>query len=69
MDNIFVFGIAGPCNIGFAFGKRSTDGVQAGHPIVVAEDIESGLPHTSHDAHRYGDVGRVGELHADVRDW
>ena len=42
--------------------------VQAWNPIVVAEHVEGGLPHTGHDAHRGGDVGRVCELNTDMRD-
>ena len=50
-------------------GERQPDRVQAGHEVaVVPERVERGLAHPGHDPHRGGDVGRVGQLHADVGD-
>ena len=48
--------------------ERCTHGVQAGHELAVAEGVEHLLPHARHDAHVGDDVGRVGDLDADVRD-
>ena len=48
-------------------GQRRADRVQAGHELpVLAEHVERGLAHAGHDPHRDRDVGRVGELDADV---
>ena len=44
------------------------EGVQAGHPVAAAQDVEGLLAHAGHDPHADGDVGRVGQLHADVGD-
>ena len=48
--------------------ERCADRVQARHPVAVAEHVEGLLAHPGHDAHRRGDVGGVGQLHADVGD-
>ena len=48
--------------------ERGADGVDAGHPLAVAEDVERLLAHAGHDPHADGDVGGVGQLHADVGD-
>ncbi len=41
---------------------------QGTNVAVVAEHLERAGAHAGHDAHGHGDVGGVGELHADVRD-
>jgi len=42
--------------------------VKARNPFTVAQHVERGLAHAGHDSHAHRDVGRIGELHADVRD-
>ena len=50
-------------------GQRHPDRVQAGHEVpVLAQTIKRRLAHPGHDSHRRGDVGRIGQLHADVGD-
>ena len=47
--------------------ERRADRVHAGHELaVVAEHVERACAHAGHDPHRDDDVGRVGELDADV---
>ena len=49
--------------------ERHADRVDAGDELaVLAEDLERVGAHPGHDPHRGRDVGRVGELDADVRD-
>jgi hypothetical protein len=43
--------------------------MHAGHEVpVLAEHVERRLPHPRHHPHRGRDIGRVGELDADVGD-
>ena len=49
--------------------ERRADGVHAGHERAVgAERVEHGRAHAGHDPHVDRDVGRVGDLDADLRD-
>ncbi len=49
--------------------ERRADAVHARHEVaVLAEHVERAGAHARHDPHRNGDVGRVGELDADVGD-
>ena len=49
--------------------QRHADRVQARHELaVVAEHLERASAHPRHDPHRHRDVGRVGDLDADVGD-
>ena len=51
------------------FDQRHADRVHAGDELAVgAEHVERRGAHPGHDPHRDGDVGRVGQLHADVGD-
>ncbi len=68
VDDVLVLVVARPRHVGLARGERRADGVQAAHEVAVAERVEHGAPHARHDPHADGDVGRVGELHADVGD-
>ena len=61
--------VAGPRDVRLAGGERRAERVHAGHELaVVAELRQRGGAHARHHAHRDRDVGRVGQLHADVRD-
>ena len=68
VDDVLVVGVARPGHVGLALLQGRAEGVQAGHPVAVAQDVEGLLPHAGHDPHADGDVGRVGQLHADVGD-
>ena len=69
VDDVLVVGVAGPGDVLLAFLERHAHRVQAGHEVaVVAERVERAGPHPGHDPHRCRDVGRVGQLHADVGD-
>ena len=68
VDDVLVVGVARPRHVGLALGQRRADRVQARHQLAVAEHVEGALAHAGHDPHAHGDVGRVGELHADVGD-
>jgi len=60
-DVLFI--VAGPSRIGLAFGKRSTDTVQAGDKRSVSTELaEYFLPHVAHDLHADDDIGRVGQF-------
>ena len=69
VDDVLVVRVARPRHVGLAGLERGADGVHAGHELaVVAEHVERLLAHAGHDPHAHGDVGGVGELHADVGD-
>ena len=72
VGDVLVVGVARPRDVGtgVAVGvdQRVADRVQARDPLAVAEHVERTLAHAGHDPHRRGDVGGVGELHADVGD-
>ena len=62
-----VVGVARPRHVGGARLERGADGVHAGHERAVRpERVERALD-ARHDAHARGRVGRVGQLHADLR--
>ena len=61
-------GVAGPWHVVLAGPQRLADGVQAGHKVaVLAEDFPDCRAHARHDAHIRHNVGRVGELDANLR--
>ena len=69
VDDVLVVGVARPRHVLLALGERGAERVQAGDEVaVVAEHVERVAAHPGHDPHRGRDVGRVGELDADVRD-
>ncbi len=68
VDDVLVVGVARPRHVGLAVREGRADGVQARHPLAVAERVEGGLAHPGHDPHAGGDVGGVGQLDADVGD-
>ena len=54
-------------NITLAVVERRADGVQTGHERALRADrVERRLAHAGHDPHGDRDVGRVGQLDADV---
>ena len=55
-------------DVGLAGRERRAHRVQAGHEGAVAERLQDALAHARHDAHVRDDVGRVGELDADLGD-
>ena len=62
-----LFGVARPRHIGVPGLERCADRVHARHERAVgAERVERALD-AGHDAHARGGVGRVGQLHADLR--
>ena len=65
----FVVGLHGHGTSRLARRERRADRVQAGTKSPsVAEHVERGAAHARHDPHVDDDVGRVGELDADLRD-
>ncbi len=60
-------GLHGHATSSWPAAERGADRVNAADPLaVLAERVQGSLTHVGHDAHRDGDVGRVGQLHADV---
>ena len=58
----------GHAHVGLARLERRADRVHARHELaVVAEHLERGGAGPGHRPHAHGDVGRVGDLDADVR--
>ena len=69
VDDVLVVLVAGPGDVFDALGQRHPDRVHAGDELAVgAEHVERALAHPGHDPHVRGDVGRVGQLHADLGD-
>ncbi len=67
MDDPLLVRVARPGNVFLARLQRRTDRVHTGHELaVVAEHVERALTGPGHRAHADGDVGGVGDLHADV---
>ena len=60
--------VAGPGHVLLAFFQRRTDGVHARHHTLfrLVDLLEHFFSYARHDAHVHHDVGRVGELHADL---
>ena len=69
VDDVLVVGVAGPRHVLLAVVQRSAERVDAGDELaVLCEHLKRRCPHPGHDPHRDRDIGRVGELHADVGD-
>ena len=66
MDDPLLLVVARPGDVDLARLERRADRVHARHELPVAEHLESRSAGPGHDAHAQGDVGRVGDLHADV---
>ena len=70
MRDVGVVRIAGPRDIFFAVGQRIADRVQAfDEKSFGPEHVEDASADARHDAHVDHHVGRVGDLHADARDF
>ena len=62
--------VAGPGHVRLAGRQRRAERVDGRHEkAVLAELVEGGLAHPGHDAHRYGDIGAVGDLDAKRADF
>ena len=68
MDDVFLL-VARPRHVLLPRGKRRADGVHAGnHALFVGVDLlVNGQADARHDPHVDHRVGRVGQLHADLR--
>ena len=68
VDDVLLL-VARPGHVLLAGRERGADGVHAGHDALLAlVDLrEDGQADPGHDPHADDDVGRVGELHADLR--
>ena len=68
VDDVLLL-VARPGNILLAGRERRADGVHAGHDalLVLVDLLEHRQADARHDAHVHHDVGRIGELHADLR--
>ena len=63
----FVSAFVGQAEFSSPVGERVADRVDAGDEVAVgAEDLERAGAHPGHDPHRDDDVGRVGQLDADL---
>ena len=65
--------VARPVDLGAAVAdavdERVADGVQGAHPRLAGlDEAVDRVAHAGHDAHRQHDVGRVGDLDAELRD-
>ncbi|CAB5077020.1 unannotated protein [freshwater metagenome] len=67
VHDVLVLGIAGPCNIGLTGSERHANRMHTRNPFTVTKNVECALTHAGHDAHVHCDVGRVAELHTNVR--
>ena len=69
MHDVLVLAVAGPRHVVLPRLERHPDRVDTGHELSVgAEHLERGAAHPGHRAHADRDVGRVGQLDADVRE-
>jgi len=69
VHDVLHLGVARPRHICVACGERRADGVHArDEHAVVAEGVEHGSAHPGHDLHVHRHIGRVGDLHTDLRD-
>ncbi len=65
VDDPFVV-IAGPRHIGLTLGQGRAEGVDSRHKhAVLAHQVQHGLAHPGHDAHRNGYIAAVGDLDAE----
>ncbi len=68
MNNIFCVLVAWPRHVLFSRPERRPDRMHAGNECAVfTERVQHRLPHASHDSHVHRDVGRVAQLHSDMR--
>ena len=69
MDDVLDL-VARPGDVGLTLAQRHADRVDGRNKkAVLAELVEGGLAHAGHDFHRYGDIGRIGNLNADGADF
>src|SRR5439155_525203 len=68
MDDIFVLGIARPRHVFFAECERRADRMKTMNEFAIAELVKRLLSHARHHAHADRDIGRIRQLHADMRD-
>ena len=70
VHDVFHIGVARPARlVFFARGQRRAHGVHARHEVaVVTQHVDGTLAHARHQLHVDGDIGRVGQLDADVGD-
>ena len=69
VHDVFGVGIARPRDVGLTLGEGLADRVNTGHEIAIGtEHVEYRRTHASHDLHVDHDVGRVGDLDADLGD-
>ena len=69
VHDVLDVGVARPRHVLVAGGERCADGVHARHERPVrAEHLDGVATHPGHDLHVHGDVGRVGDLHAELGD-
>ena len=68
MDDVFLF-VAWPRHIRLAGRERHADRVHAGHNAlkVLVDLLEYRQADAGHDPHADDDIGRIGQLHADLR--
>ncbi len=64
-----LFFVAGPGHVLLSAPERGADAVDARHDalLILVDLLKHRNADARHDAHVYHDVGRVGELHADLR--
>ncbi|MNT08683.1 hypothetical protein D3C72_1434320 [compost metagenome] len=62
--------VARPFHVGLAGSQRCAHAVHAWNECAIGtQHVVHGTAHAGHDLHVDGDVRRVGQFHADVRDW
>src|ERR1017187_2381315 len=68
MDDVFLW-MARPGDVFLAAGERPADTVDARHYglLILVDFPEDTQANASHDAHIHYNVGRIGELHSDLR--
>jgi hypothetical protein len=69
MDDPFLLLVARPCHVLLAGRDRRADGMDARHEgAILAQPLHDRAAHPGHDPHVHGDVRRVGDLYAHLRD-
>ena len=69
MHDPLLFLVAGPGDIRFTRLEWRADRVHARHELALfAEPVDHRATHARHDAHAHGDVRRIGDFDADLRD-
>ena len=67
VHDVLHVGVARPRDVVLARRQRRADGVHARHERMVgAQHLDRGATHAGHDLHVHGDVGGVGDLHAEL---